>query len=92
MCHLIKLPAIVYYDVLVMFTSELQYIWKKPFTFPTILLIINRYMMLLRCSFALIYFVSWESATEETADSVSEPLSTSISAFSKEERCQVLLS
>ncbi len=54
--------------MLVMFANELEYIWKRPLTGPTVLLIINRYAMLLfLVSMTSITFLNWTNTAEEIA-------------------------
>lgn len=60
--------------MLIMFAEEVQFIWQRPFTGATILLIVNRYtMILLQVPDITISLFSWKDETEEVAQAVRYP-------------------
>lgn len=69
-CCAVAATILLYYDYLLTLPDEIRCIWKRKFSFATVLFFVNRYVTLLYRTLMIIQMLPWSSLPEDQADTL----------------------
>jgi len=69
-CCAVAATILLYYDYLLTLQDEIRCIWKRKFSFATVLFFVNRYVTLLYRTLMIVQMLPWANLPEDQADAI----------------------